>query len=149
MFRFSALLRRCTATTFLVAFLGVFAGQCFCAGRGTSCAAPKSSRALPTCCMSGGTCHMPGMSKAGDSDKQQPDGGCQTHTAAFFASLAGPPAVGMTPAAPLWLSQPPLLDFAFARFTGWAPAQAVVLVPARQLKPKIPDVRVFIQSLTI
>ena len=99
--------------------------------------------------MSGGTCHMPGMSKANGADKQPADDGCQTHTAAFFASLAGPPAVAVAPAAPLWLSQPPLLDFAFARFTGWARTQAVTLVPPRQLKPKIPDVRVFIQSLTI
>ena len=99
--------------------------------------------------MSGGTCHMPGMSKADGADKQPADDGCQTHTAAFFASLAGPPVVAVAPAAPLWLSQPPLLDFTFARFTGWAPTQAVALVPPRQLKPKIPDVRVFIQSLTI
>ena len=99
--------------------------------------------------MSGGTCHMPGMSKANGADKQPADDGCQTHTATFFASLAGPPAVAMAPAAPLWLSQPPLLDFALARFTGWVRTQAVALVPPRQLKPKIPDVRVFIQSLTI
>ena len=99
--------------------------------------------------MSGGACHMPGMGKAAGADKKPANNGCQTHTAVFFASLAGPPAVAVAPAAPLWLSQPPLLDFAFARFTGWAPAQAMVLVPARQLKPKIPDVRVFIQSLTI
>lgn len=75
--------------------------------------------------------------------------GCGTHVATFFASLGNPPAVAMAPAAPLWLSQPPVLDFSFARGEAWVHEQPVALVPPRHLKPKIPDVRVFIQSLTI
>ena len=90
------------------------------------------------------------MSKHQRPDQTQtPADGCQSHTTAFFASLAGPPVVAAVVAPMLWLSTPPVFDFLFARFTSWEQRQTVALVPPRHLKPKIPDLRVYIQSLTI
>ena len=147
-YRLSPLLRRWTAATFLVAFLGVFAGQCFCAV-GVGCPRPTAgpAQAMPACCAAGQPCGM--MMGKHSSKPASPDKGCQSHATAFFASLAGPPAVSLAAPAPLWLSTPPVFDYTFARFTAWEPAQPVALVPPRQLRPKIPDIRVFIQSLTV
>lgn len=52
-------------------------------------------------------------------------------------------------AAPVLLALPPALSFVFRPFQAWDRQQAVVLVPPEHLKPKIPDLRIFIGSLVI
>lgn len=143
MFRLSALTRRLTAATFLVAFLSMFAGRCFCGPIGSEVKAPKM-----TCCakMAGKHCQGVAQAKhAPDTDKSD----CQTPVKAFFAALAGPPTHDVSVDAPLWLALPPTFDFTFARYVRWEQARPVALVPRRHLKPKIPDIRVFTHSLTI
>ena len=45
---------------------------------------------------------------------------------------------------------PTAIEFHFRPLAAqWNRTGAVVLVPPRQLKPKIPDIRIFIQSLTV
>ncbi|MDO7845160.1 hypothetical protein Q5H92_02240 [Hymenobacter sp. M29] len=51
--------------------------------------------------------------------------------------------------APAVLALPPVQDFAFRPFQAWDRQQAVALVPPEHLKPKIPDLRIFIGSLVI
>ncbi|GAB3319389.1 hypothetical protein ACFQT0_30170 [Hymenobacter humi] len=53
------------------------------------------------------------------------------------------------PAAPALLALPPALSFAFRPFQAWDREQAVALVPPGHLKPKIPDLRIFIGALVI
>jgi len=143
MFRLSALTRRLTAATFLVAFLSMFAGRCFCAPVSSEAKAPKM-----TCCakMAGKQCKAMGKSgPASDTSKSD----CETPVKAFFAALAGPPNHAVSVDAPLWLTLPPTFNFTFARYVRWEQARPVALVPRRHLKPKIPDIRVFTHSLTI
>ena len=52
-------------------------------------------------------------------------------------------------AAPILLSLPPAPSFVFRPFQAWDRQLAVVLVPPAHLKPKIPDLRIFIGSLVI
>ncbi|MCI1189809.1 hypothetical protein MON38_20500 [Hymenobacter sp. DH14] len=52
-------------------------------------------------------------------------------------------------AAPAVLALPPALSFGFRPFQAWDRQLAVVLVPPAHLKPKIPDLRIFIGSLVI
>ena len=52
--------------------------------------------------------------------------------------------------APAVLTLPPVLSsFVFRPYQAWDRQQAVVLVPPEHLKPKIPDLRIFIGSLVI
>lgn len=143
MFRLSALARRLTAATFLVAFLSMFAGRCFCGPVGGEAKAPRM-----TCCaqMAGKHCQSTGKSgPASDTGKS----GCETPVKAFFAALAGPPTPDAGVGAPLWLALPPACSFTFAHYVRWEQALPVALVPRRHLKPKIPDIRVFTHSLTV
>ncbi|QNE40837.1 hypothetical protein F1C16_15330 [Hymenobacter sp. NBH84] len=144
MFQLSALTRRLTAATFLVAFLSMFAGRCFCAPIGSEVKAPKM-----TCCtkMAGKQCE--GMSKTGHPSGSTDKSDCETPVKAFFAALAGPPSHDVSVDAPLWMVLPPTFNFEFARYVRWEQARPVALVPRRHLKPKIPDIRVFTHSLTI
>lgn len=74
---------------------------------------------------------------------------CQDDAAAVWASLAHPPKAGIEKMAflPVALPHAPLV--LVARFQRWDRSRPVLLVARRQLKPKIPDIRIFIQSLTV
>ena len=52
-------------------------------------------------------------------------------------------------AAPVLLALLPVQSFGFRPFQAWDRQLAVVLVPPEHLKPKIPDLRIFIGSLVI
>ena len=52
-------------------------------------------------------------------------------------------------AAPTVLALPPAQSFVFRPFQAWNRQRAVVLVPPEHLKPKIPDLRIFLGSLVI
>lgn len=73
---------------------------------------------------------------------------CQDDAAAVWATLAHPPKDG---AAKLLLDfSPPAAPYALpVGFQHWDRTRPVSLVARRQLKPKIPDIRIFIQSLTV
>lgn len=52
-------------------------------------------------------------------------------------------------AAPVVLALPPVQSYRYQAYQAWDRQRAVVLVPPAYLKPKIPDLRVFLGSLTI
>ena len=68
-----------------------------------------------------------------------------------------PPLAGLRPlvkllgehAAPLVLALPPVQNYRYQAFQAWDRQRAVVLVPPDYLQPKIPDLRIFLGSLTI
>lgn len=144
MFHLTSLLRRLTAVTFLVTYLSVFAGQAFCTGS----ADPWAKDGVASCCV-GMKMQCPGMAKLAAKGKipRQPD--CNKRSAArLLASQSAPPSHAFQAPTPALLPEPLRLG-SFPRFTSWQRAQKVVLVPRRHLKPKIPDIRIYIQSLTV
>lgn len=87
--------------------------------------------------------------KAGPVKKQH---SCQTCT-----NDDEPPLAGLRPllkllgeqAAPVLLALPPAQSYRYQAFQAWDRQRPVALVPPDYLKPKIPDLRVFLGSLTI
>lgn len=164
MFHLTAFTRRLTAMTFLVVFLNVTVGQCLCAFAGPQpltlgAAAPAHagchghSDAAAVAPRHHGhhdqasrkAHHQPGKGATGKTNHDC----CKDKSASVLAGLSTPSLSKLVPAAPLCLSTPPVLNLSFARFTGWNQAQAVLLVPPQHLPPKIPDIRIYIQSLTV
>lgn len=138
----TSLLRRLTAATFLVAYLGLFAGQAFCTGTGDLFA--ESGRAA--CCL-GSSCTGMGKMAARNKGAKSPD--CNKRgIARLLATQDAPQAHSLLLAAPALLPDMALLLPA-PRFTRWSRTQKVALVPTRQLPPKIPDIRIFLHSLTV
>jgi hypothetical protein len=76
-------------------------------------------------------------------------GCCQDDAAAVWASLAHPPKAGIEKMAFMPVALPPAPLALVVRFQQWDRTRPVLLVARRQLKPKIPDIRIFIQSLTV
>lgn len=148
--------RRLLATTFLVVFVNVLAGQCWCA---TAKLPQATQRAAKKEAASGnathGSCHGAGaLAKHGQKTQKQThkssDGHdcCRDKTASLLSSLAAPaekqliaPALALLPVGFEFFSRP--------QAGKWNRMAPVVLVPSRHLKPKIPDIRIFIQSLTV
>lgn len=161
MYRLSSHSRRVTAATLLVVFLNVFFGQAVCAlampaaphehqagGRGAhhhESEAPEAHHDHAT----GGAKHHTHDTPASHSHKSGSKGSCcQDDAAAVWASLTHPPKVGIDKMVPLVFTMP--APFALvARAHHWNRTRPVLLVARRQLKPKIPDIRIFIQSLTV
>lgn len=142
MFRLPDFLRRLTAVTFLVTYLGLFAGQAFCAGTGDPFV--KTGRAA--CCL-GKACAGMGKMAAKGKDPKSPD--CNKRgIARLLAAQASPQGHSFPMAAPALLPETALI-WPFPRFTRWNQAQKVALVPTRHLPPKIPDIRIYLHSLTV
>ena len=167
MFRLSTHSRRATAASLLVVFLNVFFGQAVCAwAMPTAVAAHHHEHEHPA-----GTPphhheseapathdadhahhskhHHEANHPASHSHKPGKGSCCQDDAAAVWAALAHPPKAGIEkltlpafimPAAPVAL---------VARAQQWDRSRPVLLVARRRLKPKIPDIRIFIQSLTV
>ncbi len=161
MFRSLFPFRRLLATTFLVVFVNVFVGQCWCA---TVNPAKQAMAAGPAHCATDAPakpahvgCHGHGPAKADHhqaSQKQvthQPatkHDCCKDKSASLLASLIAPTEKCHFDSAPAVL--PTSVAYHFRPQAGsWNRRSAVALVPPRQLKPKIPDIRIFIQSLTV
>lgn len=135
-------MRRLTAVTFLVTYLGLFAGQAFCTGTGD----PFAQTGMAACCM-GKACAGMGKMAAKGKDPKSPD--CNKRgIARLLAAQASPQGQSYVLAAPALLPET-AISFPFPRFTRWNKAQKVALVPTRHLPPKIPDIRIYIQSLTV
>ena len=74
---------------------------------------------------------------------------CQDDAAAVWAALAHPPKAGIEKMAFMPVVLPPAPLALVVRFQQWDRTRPVLLVARRRLKPKIPDIRIFIQSLTV
>ena len=162
MFRSLFPFRRLLATSFLLVFVNVFVGQCFCATLNPVLATPAPvAKATPAPKPSHPGCH--GHSKAttkqapakaqhghdatskGSSDKSDC---CKDNSAAILKSLTTPAEKQLMTPAPALL--PASSDFFFRPAAGqWDRTHSVVLVLREHLPPKIPDIRIFIQSLTV
>ena len=161
MFRSLFPFRRLLATSFLLVFVNVFAGQCYCAGlrAATASPAPGKPAATPAPMQPGHACCKAAAGKGGQptnppakpqhqSKHSEKGGCCKDNSAAILKSLT-------TPGEKLLLSPAPALlpassDFFFQPAAGdWDRTHSVVLVLRKHLPPKIPDIRIFIQSLTV
>lgn len=158
MFRSLFLFRRLLATSFLVVFVNVFVGQCWCAslnpaaGRSAAVAKPV----VPAKSLHAG-CHGKTTKKAQnhkDRHAQKPcnSGGkhdcCRDKSSSLLSSLTAPAEKHLFTPAPALL--PAATDFFFQPVAGhWDRTGVVMLVLREHLPPKIPDIRIFIQSLTV
>ncbi|TGE29351.1 hypothetical protein [Hymenobacter metallicola] len=153
MFRSLFLMRRLLATTFLVVFVNVFVGQCWCA---TLAPAPKAAKPVPACHLAAAKrqaakCHglaADGKSKAAQShgSKGQHDC-CKDKTTKLLSALTQPAQKLLVPAPALL---PEANDFYFRPAASrWDASAPVTLVARQHLPPKIPDIRIYIQSLTV
>ena len=166
MFRLKTHSRRTVAASLLVVFLNVFFGQVVCA------------LAMPAAAMHGHHHEHPAGTPAHHHehrvphshkkehgatarhqhhDRQTPGSHkhsskgscCQDDAAAVWASLAHPPKAGIEKMAFVPVALPPAPLALVVRFQQWDRTRPVLLVARRRLKPKIPDIRIFIQSLTV
>ena len=158
MFRSLFPFRRLLATSFLLVFVNVFAGQCYCA----TVNQPMAAARLASNCAdeapakpSHPGCHGHGIAKtdhhsAGHHSKKSTRSHdcCKDKSASLLASLATPSQKQLLSPAPALM--PEAVAFHFRPLAGqWNRTLPVQLVPPRHLPPKIPDIRIFIQSLTV
>ncbi|WP_133272290.1 hypothetical protein [Hymenobacter radiodurans] len=157
MYKLTAPVRRRVAASLLGVFLSVFAVQFLCLCFGVQArslpqyvaATEQHSHATSTPHEHKAVSHHHDQDHASGDEQGQKDECCRDKTSTFFASLTHPPKVSFDKAMPLHLALPPASSFALAHFEAWDRTQPVLLVPPAHLKPKIPDIRVFIGSLTI
>ena len=162
MFRSLFLFRRLLATSFLLVFVNVFAGQCYCASmrqvaatgptQNEPAAKPAPMQPGHACCKAAARKGKLATSPAAKSPHQQKhsDKGncCKDKSATLLSSLTTPAEKQLFTLAPVLL--PEATAFHFRPAAGqWNQASAVTLVLREHLPPKIPDIRIFIQSLTV
>ena len=155
MFRSLFPFRRLLATSFLLVFVNVFVGQCYCATMNSVQAAPvvKASVAeKPTHpgCHGHDKALAPRKSATAKHDSKPAGKGdcCKDNSAAILKSLTTPGEKQLLTLAPALL--PVSNEFFFRPAAGaWDRTHSVVLVLREHLPPKIPDIRIFIQSLTV
>ncbi|MCB2410946.1 hypothetical protein [Hymenobacter lucidus] len=162
MFRSLFPFRRLLATSFLLVFVNVFVGQCYCATINPVLAAPAPvAKAVAVEKPAHPGCHGHGKAPAQQKSTQgkhdharhssKPAGQddcCKDNSAAILKSLTTPGEKQLLASAPALL--PASSDFFFRPAAGeWDRTHSVVLVLREHLPPKIPDIRIFIQSLTV
>ena len=157
MFRSLFPFRRLLATSFLLVFVNVFAGQCWCATVNPAQVAPLIAAvghhevekpAHPGCHGHGAVVEHPGKHKGHPAKSTRNHDCCKDKSASLLASLTTPTHKHLSFSAPAVL--PAAIAFHFRPLAvRWNRTATVALVPPRQLKPKIPDIRIFIQSLTV
>lgn len=153
MFRLSSLTKRTTAVFLMVVFLHMLVGQCLCAALGVPMAPGKAVAAAPTasasthaCCAKFGQLKRRlGANKPAPAKRSHDC--CKDKASAALKALDVPAAKQLV--SPALLSSLPACDFPAARFGTWDLTAAVVLWPREHLPPKIPDIRVFVRSLTV
>ncbi|WP_035567973.1 hypothetical protein [Hymenobacter sp. IS2118] len=162
MFRSLFPFRRLLATSFLLVFVNVFAGQCYCAGMRQAAAiglAQNKPAARPApmapghaCCQAtarkGKVATRPDAKQQHQQKHSDKGDCCKDKSATLLSSLTTPAEKQLFALAPALL--PTATAFHFRPAAGaWNPARAVTLVLREHLPPKIPDIRIFIQSLTV
>ena len=154
MFRHLLPFRRLLATSFLLVFVNVLAGQCWCATMKSMPVAQARAVAVAPAKPAHPGCPGHGAAPAAKQTKpqqQQPTKSsdcCKDKSASLLSSLTTPVEKQLFVAAPALL--PAVADFHFRPAAGrWNRTGAVVLVPRQHLPPKIPDIRIYIQSLTV
>jgi hypothetical protein len=159
MFRSLFPFRRLLATSFLLVFVNVLAGQCWCAAVNPTLVAPpmavmnhhKAEKPAHPGCHGHGAMAEHATKRHGHG--HAPKSGtnhdcCKDKSASLLSSLTTPAQKHLFMPAPAVL--PAALEFHFRPLAGkWDRTATVALVPPRHLKPKIPDIRIFIQSLTV
>ena len=151
-------LHRLLALTFLVIFANASVGQCWCgprvapaAGRASAvapCGMSAAAMATHACCR-GRVAAAAGKGKHPQHQSSRRHGCCQDKSAAWRAALAAPAAAKYL-ASPAPAVLPDVVAIACRPAAGpWHRTLAVRLLPPQQLPPKIPDIRIFIQSLTV
>ncbi|AHJ96845.1 hypothetical protein [Hymenobacter swuensis] len=160
MFRSLFPFRRLLATSFLLVFVNVFVGQCWCATINPALAVPAPvAQAAAAQKPTHSGCHGHGKAlaqqkpakschgKAGSHPAGKHDC-CKDNSAAILKSLTTPGEKQLLSPAPALL--PASNEFFFRPSAGaWDRTHSVVLVLREHLPPKIPDIRIFIQSLTV
>lgn len=177
MFRLKTHSRRAVAASLLVVFLNVFFGQVVCALAMPAAPAPVAAHKHPAGTPAHQHGHGHGHKhdhghqhsathahgkghdaasthhhddKAPDSHQHGPKGACcQDDAAAVWAALGHPPKAGIEKMTFMPVALPPAPQGVVVRFQQWDRTQPVLLVARRHLKPKIPDIRIFIRSLTV
>ncbi|RFP64001.1 hypothetical protein D0N36_16295 [Hymenobacter lapidiphilus] len=158
MFRSLFPLRRLLATSFLLVFVNVFVGQCWCAtmnpepaGRMAVVEPPVAAQPThPGCPGHGAVAEYPTTKPDKHPAKSagSQDDCCKDNSAALLSALTTPAQKALFTPAPAVL--PTAIEFHFRPLAGkWDQTATVALVPPRHLKPKIPDIRIYIQSLTV
>ena len=157
MFRRLFSFRRLLATSFLLVFVNVFVGQCWCATVNPAQLAPPMAAmghheaqkpAHPGCHGHGGVVAHQGKHDGHPAKPTRSHDCCKDKSASLLSSLTTPAQKHLLFASPAVL--PTAIVFRFRPLAGqWDRTATVALVPLRQLKPKIPDIRIFIQSLTV
>ena len=157
MFRSLFPFRRLLATSFLLVFVNVFVGQCWCATLNPVPAAPPSAvgthhqaeKPAHAGCHGHGAVAEHHTKQKGHSPKpSRTHDCCKDKSASLLSSLTTPAQQHLLIPAPAIL--PTAIEFHLRPLAGkWDRTATVALVPPRHLKPKIPDIRIFIQSLTV
>jgi hypothetical protein len=157
MFRSLFPFRRLLATSFLLVFVNVFVGQCWCASVKPAPMAPPMTAmghheatkpAHPGCHGHGAVAEHHGKHKGHPAKSPRNHDCCKDKSASLLSSLTTPAQKHLFTPAPAVL--PAAIEFHFRPLAGkWDRTATVALVPPRHLKPKIPDIRIFIQSLTV
>ena len=157
MFRSLFPFRRLLATSFLLVFVNVFVGQCWCATVNPAPAAlPMAAMghhevekpAHPGCHGHVAVAELHGKHDGHPSKSTRNHDCCKDKSSSLLSSLTTPAQKHLFIAAPAVL--PTAIEFHFRPLAGqWDRTATVALVPPRHLKPKIPDIRIFIQSLTV
>ena len=156
MFRSLFPFRRLLATSFLLVFVNVLVGKCWCA---TSNPPQPAAPMAAMCHHKAPPAHL-GCHEHADAVVQRPkqpghlpkSTGCpdcsKNKAASLLSSLTVAAQKNLVTPAPAVL--PAAMELVFRPQAGkWDRTGVVALVPPRHLKPKIPDIRIFIQSLTV
>ena len=159
MFSSLFLFRRVLATTLLVIFANVLVGECWCtalkatphilATDGESCVMGSPGTAMPgDCC---GSTRLGQPRKAATSHHTPASKSAQYRACCKSRlSLNSPTRPEDHAHSPVLAVLPGTIHFCFRPMSGaWDATLPVALVPAWHLKPKIPDIRIFIRSLII
>ena len=158
MFRSLFPFRRLLATSFLLVFVNVFVGQCWCATVYPVQSAPSMEAmghheaqkpAHPGCHGHGVVAeHQPKQKHGHPTKSTRNHDCCKDKSVSLLSSLTTPAQKHLFIPAPAVL--PMAIAFHFRPLAGrWDRTATVALFAPRQLKPKIPDIRIFIQSLTV
>ncbi len=162
--------RRLLATSFLLVFINVFVGQCWCAtmnpGPKATCS-PAEAGAAKSCCPTVAApakpthpgCHGHGVAQAHDNGhhktghpahkSSRSHDCCRDKSASLLSSLTTPAEKHVLSPAPALLPLAWEVHFPAYATTKWDRTATVRLVPPRHLPPKIPDIRIFLRSLTV